>query len=142
MTYQGVCLSSFSALQRELEWYVVLAGLVVVILPLGLIAYILVKLKLEISSRQTAMYVPGLGRWISTAPKGRMRKGLKAAKSGAGGSAPHGQHLDAQRMGGAFAVTGSSAPTHEERVLASFVAGFGRKDTGGERGAVGHGGRV
>jgi hypothetical protein len=136
MTYQGVCLSSFSALQRELEWYVVLAGLVVVILPLGLIAYILVKLKLEISSRQTAMYVPGLGRWISTAPKGRMRKGLKAAKSGGGGSAPHGQHLDAQRMGGALAVTGSSAPTHEERVLASFVAGFGRKDTGGERGAV------
>ena len=74
VTYQGVCLSAFSALHWQMTWYVVIAGLVVAIFPLGLLAFTLFKLRFEIKGRKSALYDSGKEKWESVIPAERRNK--------------------------------------------------------------------
>ena len=74
VTYQGVCLSAFSALHWQMTWYVVIAGLVVAIFPLGLLVFTLYKLRLEINGRKSALYDSGREKWDSVIPAERRNK--------------------------------------------------------------------
>jgi hypothetical protein len=65
LTYQGVCLSAFSALDRQLEWYVVCAGIIIAVFPIGLIIYVVIKLRREVGQRRTAVMDPNTQRWVS-----------------------------------------------------------------------------
>jgi hypothetical protein len=70
LTYQGVCLSAFSALDRELEWYVVFAAIVIAIFPIGMIIFVVLKLRCEVLKRRTASWDPKQQRWVSVQARG------------------------------------------------------------------------
>ena len=65
LTYQGVCLSAFSALDRQMEWYVVCAGIIIAVFPIGLIIFVVIKLRREVVQRRTAVMDPNTQRWVS-----------------------------------------------------------------------------
>ena len=73
LTYQGVCLSAFSALDRELEWYVVFAAIVIAVFPIGMIIFVVLKLRCEVLKRRTASWDPKQQRWVSVQARGENR---------------------------------------------------------------------